>query len=99
MGPAGILALNQCYYHLINPQADPLLSTSTLARGVNDFQANEDQELKEDLRLAERVAPFFCKFVVSSMLTHFIFEVEEPDQRRDRYHRMSGAEFHGKEEG
>jgi HNH endonuclease len=35
---------------------------------VNDFQVNEAQELKEDLRLAERVTPFFCKFVVSSML-------------------------------
>ena len=34
---------------------------------VNDPQVNEAQELKEDLRLAERVAPFFCKFVVSSM--------------------------------
>lgn len=35
---------------------------------VNDLQVNEAQELKEDLRLAERVVPFFCKFVVSSML-------------------------------
>lgn len=33
-----------------------------------DVNDNEAQELKEDLRLAERVAPFFCKFVVSSML-------------------------------
>ena len=29
---------------------------------------NEDQELKEDLRLAERIAPFFCKSVVLYML-------------------------------
>jgi len=35
---------------------------------VNDFQVNEAQELKEDFRLAERIAPFFCKFVVPSML-------------------------------
>ena len=34
---------------------------------ANDFQVNEAQELTEDLRLAERVAPFFCKLVVSSM--------------------------------
>ena len=33
-----------------------------------DVNVNEAQELEEDLRLAERIAPFFCKFVVSSML-------------------------------
>lgn len=33
-----------------------------------DFQVSEDQELEEDLRLAERVAPFFCKFLVSSVV-------------------------------
>jgi len=41
---------------------------------VNDFQVNEAQELKEDLRLAERIAPFFF---------------EEPDVRRGRYHTMT----------
>ena len=35
---------------------------------VNDFQVDEAQEFDEDLRLAEKVAPFFCKFVVSCML-------------------------------
>ncbi|KAF8347908.1 hypothetical protein F5887DRAFT_1280974 [Amanita rubescens] len=40
---------------------------------VNDFQVSEDRELEEDLRLAERAAPFFF---------------EEPDVRRDRYHTM-----------
>ncbi|KAF8813406.1 hypothetical protein BYT27DRAFT_7180892 [Phlegmacium glaucopus] len=40
---------------------------------VNDSQVNEVQELQEDLRLAERIAPFFF---------------EEPDLRRDRYHTM-----------
>ena len=38
---------------------------------VNDFQVDEAQELEEDLRLAEKVAPFFCKFVVSCMLRQF----------------------------
>ena len=54
---------------------------------VNDFQVDEAQEFDEDLRLAEKAAPFFCKFVVSCML-HFIFEAEEPDMRRDWYHTM-----------
>ncbi|KAF8710133.1 hypothetical protein AX14_013428 [Amanita brunnescens Koide BX004] len=40
---------------------------------VNDFQVDEAQEFDEDLRLAEKVAPFFF---------------EEPDLRRDRYHTM-----------
>ncbi|KAK2467350.1 hypothetical protein APHAL10511_000585 [Amanita phalloides] len=40
---------------------------------VNDFQVDEAQELEEDLRLADKVAPFFF---------------EEPDLRRDRYHTM-----------
>ena len=35
---------------------------------MDTARVNEAQELKEDLRLAERVAPFFCNFVVSSML-------------------------------
>ncbi len=35
---------------------------------VNDFQVDEAQELEEDLRLVEKVVPFFCKFVVSCML-------------------------------
>ena len=34
----------------------------------NDFQVDEAQELEEDLRLAEKVAPIFCKFMVSCML-------------------------------
>jgi len=57
----------------------------------SDFPVDEAQELKEDLRLAERIAPFFCKFVVPSMLRQLtlpFFEVEEPDVRRGRYHTM-----------
>jgi hypothetical protein len=57
---------------------------------VNDFKVNEAQELEEDLKLAKRVAPFFCKFVVSPMLPQliFIFEVEDPDVRNYQYHEM-----------
>ena len=40
----------------------------TAPSDVNDFQVDEAQELEKDLRLAEKVAPFFCKFVVPCML-------------------------------
>ena len=55
---------------------------------VNDSQVDEAQELEEDLRLAEKVAPFFCKFLLYASTTHFIFKVEEPDLRKDQYHTM-----------
>ena len=32
---------------------------------VNDFQVNEAEELKNDIILAKKIAPLFCKFVVS----------------------------------
>ena len=51
----------------------------TVPLDVSDSQVDEAQELEEDLRLAEKVAPFFCKFLLYASTTHFIFEVEEPD--------------------
>jgi hypothetical protein len=35
---------------------------------ADDIQVDEAEELEEDIRLAEEIAPFFCKFVVSCML-------------------------------
>ncbi|KAF8333266.1 hypothetical protein F5887DRAFT_1260808 [Amanita rubescens] len=49
------------------------IGTITKKRKAMDFQVDEAQELEEDLRLAEKFAPFFF---------------EEPDLRRDRYHTM-----------
>jgi hypothetical protein len=49
---------------------------AALGLDVNDFQVNEAQELKEDLKLAKRVAPFFCKFAVSSMLPQLILSLK-----------------------
>jgi hypothetical protein len=37
-----------------------------------DVNDDEAQEFEEDLRLAEKVAPFFCKFLVSCMLRQLI---------------------------
>ena len=60
----------------------------TVPLDVSDSQVDEAQELEEDLRLAEKVAPLFCKFLLYASTTHFIFEVEEPDLGKDQYHTM-----------
>ena len=35
---------------------------------VSNFQVNEAEELKDDIILAKKIAPLFCKFVVSCFL-------------------------------